>query len=63
MMYEKEEDIIAGEFHCPRCGAVMREKKPKADKYLVRNKEKTVRLLCRCGYYEDKIVTDPNQFL
>ena len=62
MMYEKEEDIIAGEFHCPRCGEVMREKKPTYDRFLIKDKAKIVRLLCLCGHYEDKIVTDSDQF-
>jgi len=60
MMYEGIEDIINGDYHCPRCGMIMREIKPKDDILLVNNKEYTVRLLCPCGHYEDKIVKPAN---
>lgn len=51
-----EEDIIKGDFYCPRCGELLREKRPLKDKFIVRNKDRTVRLSCRCGYYEDRVV-------
>jgi hypothetical protein len=62
MMYEDITDIVKGNFHCPRCGGLMREKRPNADKFLVRNREKTVRLSCLCGYYEDRVLS-PEDFM
>ena len=62
MMYEDINDIVKGEFHCPRCGGLMNEKRPKGDKFLVRNKDRTVRLQCPCGYYEDRVL-DPDDFI
>lgn len=56
MIGETTNDIVKGEFHCPRCGGRMNEKRPKVDKRLVRNKERTVRLSCPCGYYEDRVL-------
>jgi len=53
------EDIIHGEFHCPRCRMIMREIRPTEDKLLL-NKEYIVRLLCSCGHYEDKVVKPEN---
>lgn len=58
---ETNEDVIKGDFHCPRCGAVMKEKKPK-DRFVVRNKERTVRLYCPCGYIEDRVI-NPEDFI
>ena len=52
---ENNNDIIKGEFKCPLCGSLLWEKRPK-DKYIILNKELTVRLYCRCGYYRDDIV-------
>ena len=49
------EDVLKQDFNCPRCGGKMFEKRPK-DKYIIRNKERTVRLTCVCGYYRDDIV-------
>jgi RNase P subunit RPR2 len=45
-------DIIEGEFFCPRCNSQLGEKRPN-DRHVVRNKELTVRLNCKCGYYRD----------
>ena len=59
-MSEINIDVIKGEFYCPRCGILMMEKKPK-DRFVVRNKEKTVRLYCCCGYIEDRIIS-PEDF-
>jgi hypothetical protein len=56
MMYENIDDVIDGDFHCPRCGMIMREIRPKDDIHLIRDKEYTIRLLCVCGYYEDRVV-------
>lgn len=50
------DDIIKGEFYCIRCGGLMSEKRPVNDKFLVVNKNKIVRLQCKCGYYEDKVI-------
>jgi hypothetical protein len=61
-MAQSDDNIIKGEFHCPLCGGLLIEKKPKLDTRLVRNKELTVRLLCQCGFYEDKVV-NPDDFL
>lgn len=54
------EDILKHDFNCPRCGGKLFEKRPK-DKYIVRDKDRTVRLSCVCGYYRDDIV-DINEF-
>ena len=48
-------DIIKNEFFCPRCWLLLMEKKPKS-KFIIRNKDRTVRLYCKCGYFEDRIV-------
>lgn len=56
------EDIITGEQHCPKCGYLMREIRPRNDKHLVIKKEHTVRFLCPCGYYEDRVIVDPKDF-
>jgi hypothetical protein len=50
-----EDDIVPEEFWCPRCGGILKEKRPK-DKRLVRNEEITVRIFCPCGYYRDEIL-------
>jgi uncharacterized C2H2 Zn-finger protein len=52
------DDVVKGEYHCPRCGGMLKEKRPTDDKFLVRNKDKTIRLKCPCGYYEDRVVDD-----
>jgi hypothetical protein len=49
-------DILKEDFNCPRCKNKMFEKRPTKDKYIVRNKERTVRLSCVCGYYRDDLV-------
>ena len=48
-------DIIKGDYRCPHCQSLLNEKRPK-DKFVIRNKERTVRLFCVCGYYRDDIV-------
>lgn len=50
------DDVIKGEFKCPRCGAVLKEKRPLKDRLLLRHKERTVRLYCPCGYLRDEVV-------
>ena len=55
MIAENLDDIIKGDYHCPRCGQLLREKKPK-DRFIIRNKDTTIRLSCVCGYYEDRII-------
>jgi hypothetical protein len=57
MVEPRVDNIIKGDFYCPRCGELMREKRPKNDKFLIRHREKTVRLSCLCGYYQDRIVS------
>ena len=49
-------DIIKGEYYCPRCGCLLDEKRPLKDKHIVINKNFTVRLSCKCGYYEDRVI-------
>jgi C4-type Zn-finger protein len=49
------DDVLKEDYECPKCGNKMFEKRPK-DKYVVRNKELTVRLYCVCGYYRDDVV-------
>ena len=61
-MQQLNDDVITGEFYCPRCGGLLKEKRPKADTRLVCNKEFIVRLMCQCGHYEDKVVK-PKDFL
>jgi hypothetical protein len=47
------DDIIKGEFFCPKCGSKLKEKRPVNDKRIVKNKDKIVRFFCVCGYYRD----------
>ncbi|TRO54807.1 hypothetical protein E2P64_08365 [Candidatus Bathyarchaeota archaeon] len=60
MIDETIDDVIKGDYHCPRCGLVMKEKKPK-DRHIVRDKDRTVRLFCVCGHLRD-IVVNPEDF-
>lgn len=60
-MSEINTDVVKGDFNCPRCRQIMMEKRPKS-RFIVRNKEKTVRLYCRCGYTEDRVL-NPDDFL
>lgn len=55
------DDVVNGEYHCPLCNALLKEKRPKKDKYLIINKDYIVRLFCVCGYYRDDIVS-PEDF-
>jgi hypothetical protein len=57
---EPTDDVVLGDYHCPRCDTVLKEKKPK-DRHLARNRDRTVRLFCTCGYVKDIVVT-PDQF-
>ena len=50
------DDIINGEFFCPRCDSLLREFRPKNDRHVIRHKDRTVRLSCKCGYYRDDVV-------
>lgn len=52
------DDIVKEEYYCPRCGSLLKEKLPTNDKYLIVNKEHTLRLFCPCGYYRDEIIKD-----
>jgi hypothetical protein len=54
-MKPEENDVVIGDFYCPRCNSKLDEKRPK-DKFIVRNKTTTVRLSCKCGYYEDRVM-------
>jgi len=54
------DDVVLGEYTCPRCGSVLKEKRPK-DRHLAREKDRTVRLFCPCGYVRD-LVVKPDQF-
>lgn len=54
-------DVIKGEFKCPHCGSLLFEKRPK-DKYIVRNKERIIRLSCVCGYYRDEVNVSVDQY-
>lgn len=47
---------MRGDYFCPRCRSKMIEKRPKKDRFLVRNRELSVRLICSCGYYEDRVL-------
>lgn len=55
-IYVYMEDVLKKDFACPKCGDKMFEKRPK-DKFIVRDKDRTVRLSCVCGYYRDDIVS------
>lgn len=53
-------DILKKDYICPKCGCKLFEKRPK-DKFIICNKENTVRLSCMCGYYRDEVVIE-NEF-
>ncbi len=57
---ENNIDVLKKDFNCPKCNGKMFEKRPK-DKFVIVNKEHTVRLACVCGYYRDDIVS-PEDF-
>ena len=58
---ENKSDTIISEFRCPVCGSSLSEKRPK-DKYIVRNKERIIRLSCVCGYYRDEVNVSVDQY-
>lgn len=53
---ENKDDVVKMEYRCPLCGSILKEKRPKKDKYLIVNKQNIVRFFCVCGYYRDDIV-------
>lgn len=55
------DDVIKGEYPCPRCGATLKEKRPRKDRLLQVNRERTVRLFCVCGYSRD-VTVKPEDF-
>ena len=56
MPIDSENNVVKGDFYCPRCKGKMIEKRPTNDKRVVVNKNHTVRLKCPCGYYEDRVM-------
>lgn len=57
-----EDEVLKQDYNCPRCGSKLQEKRPKKDKFIILNKNLTVRFFCPCGYYRDEIV-DPKDFI
>jgi hypothetical protein len=49
-------DIIGNMLTCPICGGTMTRREPTDDKKLVVNKDKTVRLHCKCGHTQDVVL-------